>query len=244
MANWQIGTLIKSQMVAEDVMSLTFSVPGWIKHQAGQHYDIRLTAESGYQAERSYSVASPPAQEGELEFGVQLLPDGEVSPYLFALKPGDQIELRGPIGGHFVWDTQMPDPLILIGGGSGMVPLMCMLRHHMAHIRKDHSRTIVFLISARSLEHVLYREELASYSKIDENFKIVTTLTDKQPPGWPGYSRRVDDLMLDEALGAYKQKQPSIFVCGPTPFVEVIANGLVNTGFAPEQIRTERFGGK
>jgi ferredoxin-NADP reductase len=221
MATWQVGTLITSRMVADDVKSLTFFVPGWIKHQAGQHYDIRLTAENGYQAERSYSVASSPEQEGELEFGVQLLEGGEVSPYLFQMKPGDKVELRGPIGGHFVWSTQAPGPLILIGGGSGMVPLMCMLRHHMAHIREDESRPIVFLISARTLSHVLYKEELTSYSKLNEQLNIVTTLTEQSPPGWPGYNRRIDKQLLEDVLGGYKEKSASVFVCGPTPFVEV-----------------------
>lgn len=245
MAQWLTGTLVRSEMVAEDVKSLTFFLPERPAHQPGQHYDLRLTAESGYQAERSYSIASPDEQKGEVEFGVQLLPDGEVSPYLFQLQPGDKVEMRGPIGGHFVWNTGHAGPLILIGGGSGMVPLMCMLRHHMAHLREDSNREIIFLISARTLGHVLYKEELASYSRLDEHLNVVVTLTDKQPPGWPGLKERLSRDVLERTLGKYKNATPAAaaYICGPTPFVEVVANSLTGIGFAPETVKTERFGG-
>ena len=230
-------------MVAEDVMALTFSVDGWQQHRAGQHYDIRLTAPSGYQAERSYSVASPPEQKGVVEFGVQLLQSGEVSPYLFALKPGEQVELRGPIGGHFIWDVSMKSPLVLIGGGSGMVPLMSMIRHHLKNIDRDKEREIIFLISARTLGHVLYKEELEKIVKENPHVKIVQTLTDARPEGWNGYKRRIDAGMFKEVLGSLLLKMPCIYICGPTKFVEVAANLCVEMGENSHSIHTERFGG-
>lgn len=235
---WQAVTLIKSEMVASNVKSLTFKVPNWIRHQAGQHYDIRLTAENGYQAERSYSAASAPEQEGEVEFGIQLLDNGEVSPYLYQLQPGDQIEIRGPIGGHFIWDVSMTDSLNLIGGGSGMVPLMSMLRHHFNH---TDSRLIKFLVSAQDLDRVLYKAELAEDQAKDANFKMITTLTNNAPDNWTGYTRRVDEQMLTEVFGDVKNGR--FYICGQTPFVEAVANGLVGLGIPSEKIKTERFGG-
>lgn len=238
---WQGVTLKHAEMVASDVKGLTFEVPNWMKHQAGQHYDIRLTSEDGYQAERSYSIASSPEKEGEVEFGIQLLENGEVSPYLFQLKPGDQVEIRGPIGGHFVWGVEMDGPLVLIGGGSGMVPLMAMLRHHFNH--PGDTREIIFLVSAQDIGRVLYKDELAADQNKDHNLKVVMTLTAIAPPGWDGYSRRVDQEMMEEIFGHLRGKNPRIYVCGPTPFVEVVANDLIKIGFENESIKTERFGG-
>ncbi len=238
---WQAVTLKHSEMVASDVKALTFEVKNWVRHQAGQHYDIRLTAEDGYQAERSYSIASAPEKEGEVEFGIQLLENGEVSPYLFQLKPGDQVEIRGPIGRHFVWGTEMDGPLVLIGGGSGMVPLMAMLRHHFN--QSDDRREIIFLVSAQDIGRVLYKDELAADPNRDHNLKVVMTLTNSAPPGWSGYKRRVDQEMMEEVFGHLKEKNPWIYVCGPTPFVEEVAGDLVTMGFEEERIKTERFGG-
>ncbi len=243
MATWHVGTLLKSEMVAVNVMSLSFKLEDWMRHEAGQHYDIRLTAPGGYMAERSYSAASTPEDEGIVEFGVQLLENGEVSPYLFKLAPGKQIEMRGPIGGHFVWNTEMQGPLILIGGGSGMVPLMAMLRHHMNHLEKDTGREIIFLVSARTIDHVLYRKELEEIQKKDPNVKVVLTITDNPPEGWTGYKRRVDRDMLTEVLGKIQEKNPLTYICGPTPFVEAIANHMIALNFDREKIKTERFGG-
>ncbi|MBX4210460.1 oxidoreductase [Candidatus Parcubacteria bacterium] len=240
--DWQIGTLRESHMVASDVKSMTFSIPIWIPFQSGQHYDLRVTASDGYTAERSYSIASAPEQKGELEFGVQLLPDGEVSPYLFRLKEGRQIELRGPIGGHFIWNTEMPGPLILIGGGSGMVPLMSMIRHRNNHLDKDKGREVVAIFSARSIDHVLYKDELDKLSSRGV-YRQVVTLTDSQPSNWTGYARRIDKEMIEKELGEFKDKMPMIFICGPTPFVEAISNELVSVGFNPHMVKTERFGG-
>jgi ferredoxin-NADP reductase len=243
MATWHVGTLLKKEMVAANVMSLTFSLADWVIHKPGQHYDIRLTAPDGYQAERSYSAASTPEDIGVVEYGVQLLENGEVSPYLFQLKEGSQVEMRGPIGGHFVWDTSMPGPLILIGGGSGMVPLMAMLRHHMNHLQKDSGREIIFLVSARSLDLVLYKEELKKIEEKDPNVKVVITLTDTPPADWTGYKRRVDKDILVEVLGKIKDNMPMTYICGPTPFVEAVANHMIGLEFTAHSIKTERFGG-
>lgn len=242
MALWHSGKLIRSEIVAKNVKSLIFEVQNHGFHTPGQHYDIRLTAENGYQAQRSYSVASPPERQGILEFGIQLLEDGEVSPYLFQMQSGEQIELRGPIGGHFIWDTSYPGPLILIGGGSGMVPLMCMLRHHMLHLKEDSGRQIVFLVSARTHEHILYREELEKYAGQDPNLRLAITLTDSTHANWEGYARRIDETMFKEVFPS-ASSEAHVYVCGPTPFVEKAAQLSLAAGFAASQVRTERFGG-
>jgi len=245
--NWQTATLIKSRFAASNVKTLVFSVDTLTPHEPGQHYDIRLTALNGYQAERSYSIASPSdspsGEKGVLEFGVELLKNGEVSPYLWELKPGEKVEVRGPIGGHFIWNTNMPGPLGLIAGGSGMVPLMSMLRHYSAHAAIDPYREIVFLISARSLDRVLYREELDVFTKRHLNLRLILTLTDTPPPGWSGYARRIDAEMMRAVFGPLLGKMPMLYCCGPTLFVEVAANLLVDMGFNSHEIRTERFGG-
>lgn len=263
MKNWQVGTLIKKEKTADNVMSLTFSLPDWQPFKAGQHYDIRLTAPGGYIAERSYSVASAPEDKGIVEFGVQLLDDGEVSPYLWKLTEGKQVEMRGPIGGHFIWDVSVEGPLILIGGGSGMVPLVSMMRHHFnqlqyqnlttptpdSHLVADTEssgealREIVFLISARTYEHILYKRELERIGMANRNINVIATITDNPPPSWSGYKRRIDKEMLQEVIGPLKNKKPKVFICGPTPFVEAVAKNLKAIGFDPKDIKTERFGG-
>lgn len=252
MKNWQIGTLIKKEKTADNVMSLTFSLPDWQPFKAGQHYDIRLTAPGGYMAERSYSIASAPEDKGIVEFGVQLLDDGEVSPYLWKLTEGKQVEMRGPIGGHFIWDVAIEGPLILIGGGSGMVPFMSMLRHHFNQLQyqsltsqssAEALREIVFLISARTYEHILYKRELERIGMANRNINVIATITDNPPPSWSGYKRRVDVDMLKEVIGPFKNKHPKIFICGPTPFVEAVATHAKKIGFNAKDIKTERFGG-
>jgi ferredoxin-NADP reductase len=217
------------------VRTLLLDVPGWTGHRAGQHLDVRLTAEDGYQAERSYSVASAPGESPALT--VEQLDDGEVSPYLVEeVVPGDRFELRGPIGGYFVWEADgATDPLFLVAGGSGIVPLMAMLRH-----RRAAGSTVPakLLYSSRTLEDVIYRTELHSVGA-----EVVQTLTREQPRGWSGYARRVDFDLLREV--AYPPAlDPRIFVCGPTNFVEAVAESLVALGHRPGRIRTERFGGK
>jgi ferredoxin-NADP reductase len=218
------------------VKSLVLDVPDWAGHRAGQHVDVRLTAEDGYQAQRSYSIASAP-EEDRLAITVERLEDGEVSPYLAdELRPGDRLELRGPIGGYFVWDVSLGGPLLLVAGGSGVVPLMAMLRHRVA-VRGDVPARLLF--SSRSWEDVIYREELERLA--GDGLEVVHTLTRSQPDGWAGYARRVDREMLGEVAWAPAER-PQTFVCGPTSFVEAVASALVELGHEPATIKTERFG--
>jgi ferredoxin-NADP reductase len=201
--------------------------------------DVRLTAEDGYQAERSYSIATPPEEAPRVTLTVERLDDGEVSPYLTEdLRVGDKLELRGPIGGFFVWEAQMGGPLLLVAGGSGIVPLLAMLRHRAAAGSNVATR---LLYSSRSLEDVIYRDELDQLMKSSTMLEVVQTLTRTQPPGWTGYSRSVDLQMLREVAWPPEQ-HPLIFICGPTPFVETAAASLVALGHEPARIKTERFG--
>ncbi|HWF34133.1 MAG TPA: ferredoxin reductase [Solirubrobacteraceae bacterium] len=217
--------------------TLVLDVPGWPGHLAGQHVDLRLTAEDGYQAERSYSIASPPESPG-LALTVVVFDDGEVSPYLVEeLRVGDQFEVRGPVGGYFTWRVEDGGPLLLIAGGSGLVPLMAMLRHHAAQAS---TVPVSMLVSARSLDDVLYRDELAGLGGRD-GVAVSYTLTREQPPGWTGFERRVDGEMLT-AVGPNAGEHPHVFVCGPTAFVESVADRLVGLGHPPGAIRAERFG--
>jgi ferredoxin-NADP reductase len=219
------------------VVSLVLDVPGWPGHRAGQHVDVRLTAEDGYQAQRSYSIASPP-EDGRLVLTVERLEDGEVSPYLVdELRPGDRFELRGPIGGYFVWDANADGALNLLAGGSGVVPLMAMLRHRAAAGADAPAR---LLYSARSLEDVIYREELERRRAADPSVEVTYTLTRAQRADWTGYARRIDETMLSEVFG--KVRDEGFYVCGPTSFVETAASALVALGHDPARIRTERFG--
>jgi len=211
--------------------TLVLDVRGWPGHRAGQHLDVRLTADDGYRAQRSYSVASAP-EDGVPAITVERLDDGEVSPYLVDdAQAGDMIEVRGPVGGWFVWEAGQGGPLWLIGGGSGVVPLMSMLRHHE---RAGSDAQARLLLSARRQQDVIYRAELQS-------FDVTYTYTREAPPGWTGYARRVDRAMLAEA-GFASEQRPRIFVCGPTSFVEGVATELVALGHGPDRIRTERFG--
>ena len=215
--------------------TLELDVPDWPGHVAGQHVDVRLTAEDGYQAERSYPIASAP--EEPLAVTVERLEDGEVSPYLVdEAREGDAFEVRGPIGGYFVWEPDDPAPVLLVAGGSGVVPLMSMARDR---VREGSSTPMRLLFSSRTLEDVIYRQELEALA--GNGFEVVHTLTREQPPGWSGYSRRIDDdLLRDVAWPA--AEEPKVFVCGSTRFVDAGADGLVRLGYDPRWIRTERFG--
>jgi ferredoxin-NADP reductase len=218
--------------------SLLLQVASWQGHRPGQHVDIRLTAEDGYQAQRSYSIASPPEDE-LLTLTVERVDNGEVSPYLVDdLRAGDQFELRGPIGGYFVWTVAMRGPLCLIAGGSGIAPLMAMLRHR---ARRKVRAPALLLYSSRSLEDVIYREELDAMNFRDAGLRVVNTLTRKQPDGWMGHRGRIDKLLLAQECFPPEQN-PRIFVCGPTLFVEDVSRHLVELGHDPLTIRTERFG--
>ena len=219
------------------VRTLVLDVPDWPGHQAGQHVDLRLTAEDGYQALRSYSIASAP-EEDDLRLTVERIPDGEVSPYLVEeVRPGDRFEVRGPIGRYFVWHAALGGPLLLIAGGSGIVPLAAMLRHRVAGGSDVPARLI---LSSRSWDDVIYRDELERLGAV-EGVDVVHTLTREQPPGWTGYRRRIDLELLAEAAWP-PAAGPLTYVCGPTGFVEGVARELVELGHDPARIRTERFG--
>jgi len=220
------------------VKSLLLHVTSWQGHLPGQHVDIRLTAEDGYQAQRSYSIASPPEDE-LLTLTVERVDNGEVSPYLVGdLRAGDQFELRGPIGGYFVWTAAMGGPLCLMAGGSGIAPLMAMLRHR---DRRNGRAPALLLYSSRSPEDIIYREELEAMARRDPDLRVVNTLTRKQPEEWMGHRGRIDKALLAEA-GFPAEQNPKIFVCGSTPFVEDVSRFLVELGHEPLSIKTERFG--
>ena len=236
---WQFGEVVATQAETARTKSVTLALPTWMGHRAGQHVDVRLTAEDGYQAERSYSIASPPEEAPRVTLTVERLDDGEVSPYLTnELRAGDKLELRGPIGGYFVWEAQMGGPLLLVAGGSGIVPLMAMLRHRAAVGSTIPTR---LLYSSRSSDDVIYRDELERLVKSSTLLEVVQTLTRVQPPGWTGYARRIDTQMLREVAWPLDQR-PLMFICGPTPFVETAAASLVALGHDPARIKTERFG--
>jgi len=236
--NWKLGEAVELIDETPRVRSIVLDVPDWPGHRAGQHVDVRLTAEDGYQAQRSYSIASAP-EDGRLMLTIERLSDGEVSPYLAGeLRVGDTIELRGPIGGYFVWEAHMGGPLLLVGGGSGIVPLMAMLRHRAATKSKSPANLIY---SQRSWEDLIFRDELEQLVATSDGLGVTHTLTRTQPPGWQGYARRVDAQMLAES-GFSPQSMPATYVCGPTSFVEAAAHALVLLGHEAKGIKTERFG--
>ena len=224
--------------------TIFLEVLGWPGHLAGQHVDVRLTAPDGYQAQRSYSIASPP-DEKLIALTVEGLEDGEVSSYLCGeLRQGDELELRGPIGGYFVWRATDGGPLLLVAGGSGIVPLMAMLRHRATALAGQAVREAAparLLYSSRSFSDVIYREELDRMAADDDSMRVVHTITRDAPAEWTGYRRRIDRAMLEE-VGWPPSDQPNIFVCGPTPMVEAAASALVAAGHDPQRVRTERFG--
>jgi ferredoxin-NADP reductase len=219
------------------VRTLVLDAHGWAGHRAGQHLDVRLTAEDGYQSERSYSIASAPGEP--LAITVERLEDGEVSPYLVdEVHEGDRFEVRGPIGGYFVWEPDDPRPVLLIGGGSGVVPLMAMIRHREAAGGTAPTR---LLYSSRTLEDVIYREELDELAARMDGVEVFHTLTRSQPEGWTGYGRRIDAEILREVAWPAADA-PQVFVCGSTRFVDAAADGLIALGYEPRGIKTERFG--
>ena len=233
---WRVADVLDVVVETPRVKTIAFDVPGWPGHRAGQHVDVRLTAEDGYQAQRSYSIAST-SDGSRVELTVECLDDGEVSPYLTdELRPGDQIELRGPVGGYFVWEPAQGGPLLLVAGGSGVVPLMAMIRARDAAGSDAETR---LLLSSRGWEDVIYSHELERLG--GDGLTVVHTLTRSQPSGWTGYARRVDAEMLAE-VGPGPAERPHAYVCGPTPFVESVAEVLVQLGHDPLAIRTERFG--
>ena len=236
--SWQVAGVAEVRQETPRVRTIALSADGWPGHRAGQHVDVRLTAEDGYQAQRSYSIASAP--EDGLELTVERLDDGEVSPYLVdELRAGDGLEVRGPIGGYFVWDARDTSPVLLLAGGSGVVPLMAMIRHRIAARSATPMR---LLYSSRTIEDVIYRAELGSVAGRSDGVDVFHTLTRAQPDGWTGYSRRIDADLLREVAWS-PSEGPAVFVCGSTSFVEVAANALVDFGYDAGTIRTERYGG-
>jgi ferredoxin-NADP reductase len=237
--NWQIASITNIKPETATVKTFTLKLPTWMRHHAGQHYDIRLTAQDGYQTQRSYSIASEPEREGEVDITVERIEDGEVSTYLHdVVVKGDRLEVRGPIGGYFVWEAGMADPLLLIAGGSGVVPLMSMIRHRAAAGARNPT---ALLYSSRNLEDVIYYNELQKLILANGGLQIFHTLTRSQPAGWKGFSRRIDETMLKEIAGPLG-RSVQVFICGPTLMVESAANALVKIGIIADQIRTERFG--
>jgi ferredoxin-NADP reductase len=236
---WQLGEVVELVQETARVTSLVLELPGWPGHRAGQHIDVRLTADDGYQAQRSYSIASPP-EERRVTLTVERLEDGEVSPYLVGeVMVGDRLELRGPIGGYFVWEaSQAPRPILLIGGGSGVVPLTAMLRHRRAAGSTTPAR---LLYSVRSIDEVIYRAELEGMAAAAGGPDLRLTLTRAQPPGWRGYARRIDREMVAEVAWPAADR-PLAYVCGPTSFVETAAEILVGLGYEGAAVLTERFG--
>src|SRR5918999_61477 len=235
---WRLAEVIEVLAETPRTKSLVLEVPGWEGHKAGQHVDVRLTAEDGYQAQRSYSIASAPEDE-RLVLTVDRLDDGEVSPYLTeVLMVGDKLEFRGPIGGYFTWEAREGGPLFLIGGGSGVVPLMGMLRHRAA-VGSDVPTRLLY--SSRSYEEIIYRRELETLAARDGSLEVLHTLTRSWPASWSGYHRRIDAEML--AGGAWSpDERPLAFVCGPTPLVEAVGAALVGLGHDAARVKTERFG--
>ena len=239
---WQLGTVVEIRQETAEVKSLILDLPGWTTHLAGQHVDVRLTTADGYQAQRSYSIASPP-EDRYLMLTVERIAEGEVSPYLNdELRVGDRIELRGPIGGYFVWEARDGkndgSPLFLVAGGSGIAPLMAMIRHRANTHNKVPTK---LLYSSRSYDDVIYREELDRISANDSSIQVIHTLTRQQPQNWMSYKRRIDLAMLAETAWQPAEK-PIAFTCGPTELVETVANHLLELGYKPECIKTERFG--
>jgi ferredoxin-NADP reductase len=237
-AGWRTASLVDRRVETANASTLFFDAGSWPGHRAGQHVDLRLTAEDGYQAERSYSIASPP-EEARLALTVERLDAGEVSPYLVdEMQTGDVLELRGPIGGWFVWDAADGGPLLLIAGGSGLVPLMAMLRHRRAAASHVPAR---LLVSARNAADVLYADELRQLRDAGDGFDLFETLTREAPPGWTGLTGRVDREMLAKVAWD-PDELPRTYVCGPTGFVEAAASALVDLGHDPGLVKTERFG--
>lgn len=235
---WRVAEVSKIIDETPRVKSFVLDVPGWPGHRPGQHVDVRLTAEDGYQAQRSYSVTSEP-ESGQVVLMVERIQGGEVSSYLAAnVQPGDRLELRGPIGGYFVWTVAVGGPLFLVAGGSGIAPLMAMLRHRAA---VKSTIPAALLYSARTFDDIIYRQELDWMAARNDGLRVAYTLTRRQPPGWTGGARRIDGSML-EGIRLPASARPKVFICGPTSLVESVAQFLLGLGHERTLVKTERFG--
>ena len=237
--SWRLVTVSSIRDETPAARSFTLRIPDWPAHRPGQHVDLRLTAEDGYSVERSYSIASEPERTGEIDITVERIDGGEVSPFLHdVVVPGDRIEVRGPIGGYFVWEATQSGPLLLVAGGSGVVPLMAMPRHRASTGSTPPTR---LLLSVRNLEDIIYRDELDELASRGDGLEVIYTLTRSQPASWQGYARRIDERMVADVLGPLGISTLT-YVCGPTALVETAADALVRLGLPAGQIRTERFG--
>jgi len=235
---WQTAEVLDILTETPRVKTLLLKLPDFVKYLPGQHVDVRLTADDGYQAQRSYSIASAP-EDKHVALTVERIEDGEVSPYFTdEVRVGDKFEMRGPIGRYFVWTVKLDGPLFLIGGGSGIVPLMAMLRHRAAHASNIPAK---LLYSSRTQSDIIYRDELEHLTAKNDGLAVTHTLTREKPTGWTGHLGRVDATMLTDAGFAAEQK-PKVFICGPTGFVETAANALLAAGHDRALIKTERFG--
>jgi ferredoxin-NADP reductase len=237
--SWRLAEVVATRAETARTTSITLTLPTWTGHRAGQHVDVRLTAPDGYQAERSYAIASPPEETPHVTLTVERLDGGEVSPYLTEeLRVGDKLELRGPLGGSFVWEASMGGPLLLVAGGSGIVPLMAMLRHRAAVGSTVPAR---LLYAASSYEDIIYRDELAQLARAAPRLEVVQTLVCAHPSGWTGYRRPIDAEMLRDVAWPADQ-HPLVYICGPTRFVGTAATILGTMGHAPGQVKAEDFG--
>jgi ferredoxin-NADP reductase len=233
-----VGTVVSVRAETPTARTIVLDVPGWPGHAAGQHVDLRLTAADGYSTQRSYSIASAPDGD-RLELTVVPVPGGEVSLYLTQiLAAGDQLELRGPVGGWFVWQPGAADPVFLVGGGSGLVPLMAMIRTRAAAGSLAPFRLVY---SVRDPASVLYRDELSELARAADGPAVACAFTRTAPPGSERRAARIDAGLLTVA-GWPPERRPAVFVCGPSGFVETAANILVDIGHDPRSVRTERFG--
>jgi ferredoxin-NADP reductase len=237
--DWRVGTVQQIRVEAPGVRTYVFMFDGPVQHLSGQHYEIRLTAEDGYQAARLYSAAAPAGgQSGVLQLTIALMPHGEVSSYIYNhVRSGSQLEIRGPLGRYFVWRPEQTEPVLLIGGGTGVIPLRSMLIEHMM---RESAAEMVLLYSATTYQDTLFKYDLMP-ERADMPGKVILTFSERAPRGWNGYARRVDEMMLREVLERFTES-PACYVCGPTPFVEVVTGLLVNAGIDAARIRAERFG--
>ena len=238
---WQDAQLVKITTLTPRIKSFVFALPRPFAFRAGQHVDLRLTAPDGYQAMRSYSIASAPDGTGRIELAIELIESGEVSPFFHAVAAvGDSIELRGPLGGHFVWSPQDGGPLLLVGGGAGLVPLLAMLRQRQA---TGSTVPVLLLLSTRTLAETPYRDELLAMEALGNGMTLRLAVTRGAPGRDVDYGRRVDAPMLDQLVGLLPRPPRHVFICGTNGFVNTVADGLVAAGIAPDAVRTERYGG-
>lgn len=235
---WRAGTVVERRRESASAHTIVLDVPRWQGHDAGQHVDVRLTAPDGYSAVRSYSIASAP-HVSRIELTIEELSDGEVSPYLAeTIAPGDALEVRGPIGGWFVWRPSQPEPVVLVAGGSGIVPLMAMIR---TRAQSESRAPFRLIYSVRSPRSVIYDDELMQRAQPGSGLDVLLAYTRSAPEGWARPPKRIDAELLVE--GAFPpDRRPSCYVCGPTPFVEAAANLLIAAGHDASLIKTERFG--